>query len=168
MHTRDEGLLREALRKLPEVAPPADLWARIERDAAAPGARPGIAADRRSAWQATGSLAAAATLFAIVLAGLANAPPDRDSSAPSIAELLAESSQLERDLAAIDYQRPLISGGTAATIPALEDRIALVDGALADRGAIAAESRRTLLDTRVQLLSALVHVRRAQAEPTVF
>ena len=172
MRTGTEDLLREALRKLPDVAAPAGVWERIEaasREDAADRVdvlSPGRSLRReRSSYV---SLAAAAAIAAIAIGGVARAPrvPDRDTSdllaeLPPYEALLEQSAYLERELASIRYQRPLMAATTASTIVALEDRIALVDEEIARGGVVVApsQSQQMLWGARVELLNALVQVR---------
>lgn len=83
-------VLQDALRKLPEAAPPDDVWAEIERRAfGEPGHH-----DRRL-W-----IAAAAAMLLAVAAGLwmlSGAPGNAPAS--DIASLMAQSQQLERRVA---------------------------------------------------------------------
>jgi hypothetical protein len=178
MRTDTEDLLKDALRNLPDVVPPAGVWERIEAAARtdATVARDGAASSRR-ARSSYVSLAAAAAIAAITIGGMARAPrvPDRDThelrtELPPYEALLEQSAYLERELAAIRYQRPLMAATTASTIVALEDRIALVDEEIARGGTANAPSRsqQLLWGTRVDLLNALVQVRLEQAQPTVF
>jgi hypothetical protein len=179
VRTDAEDLLKDALRNLPDVVPPAGVWERIEaasRDADA-GAAPGAAALARSARTSYLSLAAAAAIVAIAIVGVSRAPrvPDpatRDllAALPPFPELLEQSARLERELRSIRYQRPLMAAATASTIVALEDRIALVDEEIArgGTGEVSSRSQQMLWRARVDLLNALVQVRLEQAQPTVF
>jgi hypothetical protein len=180
MRTGTEDLLKEALQNLPDVVPPAGMRQRIEaashEDAAGRVAAPSVAAlSRRARWTYF-SLAAAAAIAAIAIGGVARAPRVADpeprellAALPPYAELLEQSAYLERELASIRYQRPLMAATTASTIVALEDRIALVDEEIARGGtAEASQSQQMLWGARVDLLNALVQVRLEQAQPTVF
>ena len=84
--------------------------------------------------------------------------------------LVQESARLDRALRRLSYQRPMMSGETAATIAGLEDRIALIDEQLTYGNARGVEQpeRTALWGERVELMNALVHVRYAQAQPTGF
>ena len=88
----------------------------------------------------------------------------------SLVSLVQQSERLERTLAEIPYQRPLMSGRTASTIVGLEDRIAFIDQQLmyGTVDGLKAPQRQALWSERVELMNALVHVRLAQAEPAGF
>jgi hypothetical protein len=178
MRTDTEDLLKDALRQLPDVVPPAGVWERIEAaartDATVAGDR--VASSRR-ARSSYVSLAAAAALAAIAIGGVTRVPRVPDPAArelraelPPYPELLERSAVLERALASIRYQRPLMAAATASTIVGLEDRIALVDEEIARGGTADAPSRsqQLLWGARVDLLNALVQVRLEQAQPTAF
>jgi hypothetical protein len=89
----------------------------------------------------------------------------------SYVSLVEESARLERLLAEMPEQRPVMTARTAGTIAGLEDRIAFIDEQLsyvAAGGGLAPPEQRALWGERVDLMSALVHVRYAQAQQTGF
>ena len=90
--------------------------------------------------------------------------------AASYIQLVEESERLERMLADIPYQRPMMSGRTASTIVGLEDRIAFIDEQLTYGAASGLQmpEQRALWSERVDLMNALVYVRLGQAEPGGF
>ena len=81
-----------------------------------------------------------------------------------------ESARLERLLAEIPYQRPMMTARTARTIVGLEDRIAYIDEQLTFGTAYDMQipAREALWGERVELMNALVHVRYAHAQRTGF
>jgi hypothetical protein len=178
-----------ALRNLEPLEAPPGAWERIAaveretryrsprwlRRAAGAGVAAAVAAtavvylggprDRSSADVATATTGAtsAQQAFDVPLAGARVVPA-------SYTELVAESARLERLLGQISYQRPLMSGATASTIAGLEDRIGVIDEQLTYSTArgLPEPQREALWSERVDLMSALVHVRYAQAQPTGF
>lgn len=178
--------MRERLAGLPELAAPDGVWERV-RAAADSDGHP-----RRTwlRWGARGALAAtvaAAAMIYLMRSPQVAAPPpaqlattpaivpaSRTDAAPvvpaSLVSLVEQSERLERTLAQIPYQRPLMSGRTASTIVGIEDRIAFIDQQLmyGAAGELAMPQQRALWSERVELMNALVHVRLAQAEPAGF
>ena len=175
--------MQSALRELPQVKPPDYVWQRIARELDADDAR-------RIRWPlrfAASALVAAAALFAALqLATRPSEVADVTESAvvqenrpgpsarplypPSYVALVQESERLERMLARIPYQRPVMSAGTASTIVGLEDQIAYIDAQLTLGSAFDMEmpEREALWGERVELMNALVYVRYAQAQRTGF
>jgi hypothetical protein len=185
--------MRGALRALPDVEPPADLWARI--DAAERVTRYRSAASlKRAAGVGVAAAVAAVTIGYLALPRAATSPepataatpltapepsasaaPDSGLRAPrvvpvSYTALVAESARLDGVLQQISYQRPLMDGTTALTIAGLEDRIGVIDEQLTFSLArrLPQPEREALWSERVDLMNALVHVRVAQAQPTGF
>ena len=171
MHPRTEDLLK--LRELPELAPPPGVF---ERALAVQQAR---TAARRLRHRAAAAVAMTAFVGTLAYFATQGAPPrpmlvvaDRpvpQSAQPAevpYAPLAAESARLERLLADLPAQRPLMLGSTASTIVGLEDRIAAVDAQLSYAAArdLAPQYREALWGERVELMNALVHVRFAQSE----
>ena len=172
---------RDALRALPELAPPPGVWQRaVEAERAS----------RRSIWPRAlagiGVAAAVATLAVLLVgqggptarpeptavapAAIWRAPAIVQTPTPTYTSLVQESARLEQVLSQISYQRPLMTGSTAGTIAGLEDRIAAIDELStygSARGLRPAE-REALLTERVDLLNALVHVRLAQSQKPGF
>lgn len=175
--------MQTALRDLPELAPPDNVWQRVALDLDADAAR-------RIRWPlrfAAGALiAGTALLVALQIATRPAEPPtaaapvaleppsERPSSRPIYSPTLLayreQSERLERMLARIPYQRPVMSASTASTIVALEERIAYVDAQLTFGSAFDMQlpEREALWGERVDLINALVLVRYAQAQPTGF
>ncbi|HEX5047847.1 MAG TPA: hypothetical protein VFX89_12080 [Gammaproteobacteria bacterium] len=172
---------RDALRALPQLAPPPGVWQRaVEAERVS----------RRSMWPralAGLGVAAAVAAVAVFLIGEGGPPAGPEPAAitpaavwrapalvqtptPTYTSLVQESARLEQVLSQISYQRPLMTGGTAGTIAGLEDRIAAIDELStygSARGLRPAE-REALLSERVDLLNALVHVRFAQSQKPGF
>lgn len=172
------GLLaaRERVQSLPDFAPPSDAWQRI------------VAASERSArrrrWiPAAAGLAVAATVVGIVvyLGPHAMRPADDTALAavtPSggqpadINQLMAQSRYLERAVYELGGKSDssAMSAGTASTIAALEDRIALIDYEIGTAGQAshvpAGNNVKQLWQQRVDLLQSLAAVRYAQTANT--
>jgi hypothetical protein len=164
----DREAVARALRALPELAPPADGWARIARrlGRSPANARPG------SARPAVAFAIAAGTLAFVALAlwpGRDRAP--REAPAPAVTDLAAgaaepdlaaRSAGLERLLDALPPAR-VARASTALTTALLEDRIALVDERLSATAgeALPPAATQALLRERVVLLDSLVRVRYA-------
>ena len=177
--------MKEALGALPELAPPEEGWERIQTELDRHGAGRFGAPLR---WAASAVIAA--TVAAAAMLYLARSPeaPQVAPPATTVAEgvrprafpgrimpasyvaLVEESARLERMLARIPYQRPMMTAGTASTIVGLEDRIALIDEQLtfATANDMEVPQRQVLWGERVELMNALVYVRFAQAQPTGF
>jgi hypothetical protein len=178
--------LRQSLAALPTLAPPADAWQRVLASGARAEAHGGrwrlraagaaIAATAAAAaiayvaWQAPSS--ATKALPSTTVAADAKQDPLAAPARPAAyVSLVEESAQLERLLAEMPDQRPVMTARTAGTIAGLEDRIALIDEQLtyfAARGGLEPPQRQALWGERVELMNALVHVRFAQAQPTGF
>ncbi|MDX1561772.1 MAG: hypothetical protein R3305_02545 [Gammaproteobacteria bacterium] len=84
--------------------------------------------------------------------------------------LVAESSELERMLAALPPPRGVMRASTAGTIVDLENRIAVIDLLLTagQAGGIEPAARDELMQGRVDAMNALVHVRYAQSRAFQF
>ena len=162
--------LREKLRGLPELEPPAAAWNRIEARLA-PGRRSSKRSIRRVAAVAAGvaTLALAASLLALRLDALREPDTAIDAERDYHA-LLAESARLERLLLRIPPQRGIRQVSTASTIAGLEDQIAWIDALISESAALDtdAEYRQTLWRERVTVMNALVDVRYAQAPMRVY
>jgi hypothetical protein len=165
----DARLVR-ALQRLPELEPPADGWARLERRIGRPPGWP--------LWAPTLAAAACALLVAVGLllrpdvspaplegADFGTMPPrDATAGAPLTAsEWRSRSVELERLLA--DVPEPRVTrASTALTTTLLEDRIALIDEQLSDAaGGASSADAGWLYRERVLLLDSLVRVRYAAA-----
>ena len=118
--------VREALRALPELAPPDGVLQRtFEAERAAPRSF------RRRALAGAGVAAAVAAVALFVIGQSGNAPDtepaviapsatwrppmDAQTPTPTYASLVQESARLEQLLSQISYQRPLMTGSTAGT-----------------------------------------------------
>jgi hypothetical protein len=163
---------RERLTAVADPLPPADAWDRIAT-AAEQSAR------RRRRWLPAAGVSLAASIAAAVLVvnmQFGPAPSAVSSAAvspngnPDLGQLMAQSRYLERAVLRMDdhADRMAVSAGTASTIAALEDRIALVDYELGSvAGKKGAEQRVTeLWKQRVDLLQSLAAVRYAQVADT--
>ncbi|MGC8763788.1 MAG: anti-sigma factor family protein [Acidobacteriota bacterium] len=157
--------VREALRGLPALEPPRDLWPSLRRQL--PEAGP------RAALKALWAAAAAAVLLGAVWLGLKGfrlsapeapvstaAEGSAEPSPEEIAGLVAESQRLEAILKRLEAGAPVLKGSTAAAIAEIQDRIALVDlqisllqGTNKDRTILA-----RLWKERVGLLGSLVEM----------
>ena len=160
----------EDLRGLPDVEPPPGVWARIAADAA-PARRP----RRRSIVRYTGAaLAASVAAAALLILQPADPPPPTSGTGAALpmtatridyAPLVEESVRLERLLSQLDRGPSLMSAGTASTIADLEDHIVLLDEQLTYAEARGADPRyrQELWRERVDVMSALLHVRYSQS-----
>ncbi len=177
--------MRRALDDLPELDTPQDGWGRVleSLDSSPPGRRAWWP------WALRGAVAAAVAVGAMAylmragqvrptdppaLAATPSAVVQPATAAPAVpasfVSLVQQSERLERMLAEIPYQRPLMSGRTASMIVGLEDRIAYIDEQLTygvARG-LSPPQQQALWSERVELMNALVHVRLGQAEPAGF
>ena len=152
------------LRELPEIQPPADGWPRLERS---------IAALRwRRVW-ARAIAAAAAVVLTLALGSVflghrterAPAVELVEVSAPGdqleavTAELVAASRELEQILERRSRRPRVITARRAAAVALLEDRLAVVDAAIATSShSTEPDPTAGLWLHRVQLLDALVDV----------
>lgn len=161
---------RERLLAVPDPLPPADAWSRIALAA-------DLDARRRRRWLPAAGVALAASIAAAVLVvNMQFTPAPANSSSatasvspngnPDLGQLMAQSQYLERAVLRMDNHADTmaVSAGTASTIAALEDRIALVDYELSNTaGKKGSEQRVTeLWKQRVDLLQSLAAVRYAQ------
>lgn len=162
--------LRAELGKLPNFALPEGAWqtiaVRMERDEPAHEFW-------HSGLRATGAALVASIVIAVTLmmSPFASRHPadttitGRASSA-SVPQLMAQSSYLERAVLSLnaDADHLVVSAGTAATVAALEDRIALLDYQInqAVTDARGRERLPKLWQQRVNLLQSLAAVRYAQ------
>src|SRR5947208_6755495 len=145
------------LKALPTRRPARDRW---------PAVRDAVLAERRrrrERWGVSGLAAAA------VLAGLLVFRPfwTKPVEAADLARMKEQSATLEAELERYDPDARVTSGRTAALAAALEDRIAVIDGELAQVGTSEAPVRRAelvkLWQERVDAMQQLmtVHVTRA-------
>ncbi|HEY1991291.1 MAG TPA: hypothetical protein VGH71_02435 [Gammaproteobacteria bacterium] len=171
------GLLaaRERVQALADPVPPADAWRRI------------LAASERSSrrrrWlPAAAGLAVAATVVGMVVSFGPHGPRPVDTTLATasqslgqpadINQLMAQSRYLERAVYKLGGQSDdtAMSAGTASTIAALEDRIALIDYEIGTANqaskALASDHVKQLWQQRVDLLQSLAAVRYAQTANT--
>lgn len=161
--------MREGLAALAEPLPPPGAWNRIVVAAEASGK----SARRRWLPAAGVSLVAsvAAAVFLInarmtvpAAAPAATTTPG-NSAPPSVGQLMAESQYLEHAVLNMNdsADRMVVSAGTASTIAALEDRIALVDYEINNTPRGASDPKLAgLWKQRVDLLQSLAAMRYAQ------
>jgi uncharacterized small protein (DUF1192 family) len=144
------------LKALPPHGPARDRW---------PAIREAIVTERRRRvrWGGGVGLAAAAAVAGLIVLAPFRA---RQSEAADLARVKQESATLEEQLHRYDPTGRVMSGRAAALVAELEDRIAVVDGELAQLGASQAQVRRdelvNLWQNRVDLMQQLVdaHVTR--------
>lgn len=146
-----------ALKSLPAYRAPRDRWPVVRESLRLQQRRVRMG---RYAWA---SLAAAATLVGFIgVRSLSHSAP-ADLAAQEVQTLVEESQQLEALLHAIPREGRVVTGATAASIAALEDRIAAVDQGIARAQAVSMpeESMADLWRVRVALMDQLVdtHVR---------
>ena len=155
--------LKHDLNELPDVAPAADTWARIqERSAAKPSAFARITGRYPLAMAATVALAA---MLGIVVWDPANLQSDDPAATPQVADLssVAAGSTGNRYAALVNRSQQLES--------ALLYRIADLDTQLNASPAgdsASLEAREQLWEQRVRLLESLAQSRRATAQAVVF
>lgn len=175
--------MQRSLRELPQLEVPAGAWERIL------AAEQRVRTLRRRAVGAFAGLGAAAAIAVAALIYFVAAPSadnvrtvaasqwgngpwrfDAAAKPATYADLVAESGRLERLLAELPPQAPAVRLGTMSTIVGLEDRIALVDEQLSygDAVGLARPQRTALWSERVDLMSALVLVRAAEAQSNLF
>jgi hypothetical protein len=148
------------LRALPPRRPSRDRW---------PAIREALAAERRVhrrrvMWRVAG-LAAAAGLFGIVvLRGLG--PGAAAAYGDGIAEAKEQSAVIEQRLGEYDVSGGVMSGQEAALAADLEDRIAVIDGALAQTAREVELLQ--LWQRRVDLMEQLYEVRVSRAAYVAF
>jgi hypothetical protein len=183
VHAREVERLRRmqnALRELPALEPPAGALARVF---AAKEARE-MGGTRWLRVAAGAGVAAAVATVAIVYVATSGLPREPEvapaqlvasggpstplgTAAPaSYVSLVEQSGQLDRLLAELPEQRPLMTGATASTIAGLEDRIAFLDEqiAVSAAGKLPVPQRAALWSNRVELMNALVSVRYVEAQ----
>lgn len=170
-----EAPVSEALRALPQVAPPPGLTKRIgalvDETASKPG---GGSAPHTGRWFALAASAAFAVWVALPRlapepavtadpAALSAEAGAIEPDAANIDALMAESQFLESVLNAVPRRGRVQRVGTASTITALEDRVAFIDAQLsAPELAADVSGREVLWRERVGLMNTLVSL---QAPP---
>jgi hypothetical protein len=166
---------REQLRSLPQQDAPAVAWEQIQAQLSQPATT-----TRQRRFGSTAAIAAVAMLAVVITAGVresqiastadARAPhdlaPPLSQGDPSahVAELVAQSQQLEGLLQSLP-QRPRIErASTAATVDTIEQRIQWLDFQLsyAPEGGLDEVQARRLWRERVELMDSLVKVRYAE------
>lgn len=161
---------RQRLRALPELSAPQHGWMRVaERLENSAGVR------RLRWWPVAGVGLIASLVAAVALvtwhAPLSVRPAAAGASATSVnplrlAELQAQSQYLEQAVQSLTASGnpSIVNAGTAATVAALEDRIALVDYSINDTAARpqATDQLTQLWQQRVDLMQSLAAVRYAQ------
>lgn len=171
---RQHGLerVRDGLRALPELEPPAGLWSAVAAGATAPPAR-------RHHWPLVVGTAAGFVLGMALILNMtqrgaegpapgtttdivaATPAPASSVNGATTAELLAASQRLEAALHALPAAPHMTRASTALTIEELQDRIFEVDLLLGqpDLGQV---DERMLWQQRVRLMDTLMQVRLAQ------
>jgi hypothetical protein len=145
------------LKALPSLRPPRDRWPAVQSILRAERSR------RRRTWGAwSGSLALAATIAAVLLVQ----PSNQTVLHAELSQVKQQSATLEDSLKQFDVERSVLSGQEAATMAALEDRISLLDGTLAQQVEGAHERDAELVrlwQERVGLMRELVKARATRA-----
>ena len=145
------------LRALPALRPPRDRWPAVQAVLRAKRSR------RRRTWGAwSGSLALAATIAAVLLMQ----PSGLGVVHAELSQVKQQSATLEDSLTQLNVERSVLSGQEAARIAALEDRISLLDGTLAQQveGAHQGDAELVRLwQERVGLMRELVNARATRA-----
>ena len=145
------------LKALPALRPPRDRWPAVQSVLRAERSR------KRRTWGAWGgSLALAATIAAVLLMQ----PSNPTVLHAELSQVKQQSATLEDSLKQFDVERSVLSGQEAATMAALEDRISLLDGTLAQQVEGAHEQDAELVrlwQERVGLMRELVKARATRA-----
>ncbi|MGH8401074.1 MAG: hypothetical protein ACRESU_08225 [Gammaproteobacteria bacterium] len=162
--------LRSQLSRLPDFALPEGAWqavmAQVEQAESSHGFRHGGL--RAAGVAMVASIVIALTL--VLFPGIPHRPADNatasDTPTASVPQLMRQSSYLERAVLSLnsDADHMVVSAGTAATVAALEDRIALLDYEINHATADAHNHDRLpqLWQQRVNLMQSLAAVRYAQ------
>ncbi len=152
-----EGLYQRIaqLKALPALRPPRDRWPAVKSALHAQRSR------RRRTWGAwTGSLALAATIAAVLLMQ----PGTQNTAHAELSQVKRQSATLEDSLQRYDTDGRVLSGHAAAVVADLEDRISILDGALAQREQSAQDAELVQLwQERVGLMRELVNARATRA-----
>jgi hypothetical protein len=145
------------LKALPALRPPRDRWPAVQSVLRAERSR------KHRTWGAWGgSLALAATIAAVMLMQ----PSNPTVLHAELSQVKQQSATLEDSLKQFDVERSVLSGQEAATMAALEDRISLLDGTLAQQVEGAHEQDAELVrlwQERVGLMRELVKARATRA-----
>jgi len=182
MTMNEREALSEGLRRLPDVAPPREVWQRIRRQAEAEGLIEQPRSRRPSTWFTGGGIAAAVLLAAVLVPAAIDrhggdpafrtepeGTPTNQSPVATLNALMVESRQLENDLRSLPQRPRVVRAGTAATISDLEDRIGAIDYQLNDPDIrMTAAEEEIFWRERVRLMKLLLQLRYAQAQRTAF
>ena len=143
------------LKALPALRPPRDRWPVVRSALRAQRSR------RRRTWGAwTGSLALAATIAAVLLMQ----PGTQSTAHAELSQVKRQSATLEDSLQRYDTDGRVLSGHAAAVVADLEDRISILDGALAQREQGAQDAELVQLwQERVGLMRELMNARATRA-----
>ena len=145
------------LKALPALRPPRDRWPAVQAVLRAERSR-----RRRTLGAWSGSLALAATIAAVLLMQ----PSGLGVVHAELSQVKQQSATLEDSLTQLNVERSVLSGQEAARIAALEDRISLLDGTLAQQveGAHQGDAELVRLwQERVGLMRELVNARATRA-----
>ncbi len=152
-----EGLYQRIaqLKALPALRPPRDRWPAVKSALRTQRSR------RRRTWGAwTGSLALAATIAAVLLMQ----PGTQSTAHAELSQVKRQSATLEDSLQRYDTDGRVLSGHAAAVVADLEDRISILDGALAQREQSAQDAELVRLwQERVGLMRELMNARATRA-----
>jgi len=152
-----EGLYQRIaqLKALPALRPPRDRWPAVKSALRVQRSR------RRRTWGAwTGSLAAAATIAAILLIQ----PAGQGKLNAELSHVKRQSATLEDSLQQYDIDGRVLSGHAAAVVADLEDRISVLDGTLSQREQSAQDAELVKLwQERVGLMRELMNARATRA-----
>jgi hypothetical protein len=166
---RKLSLAQTQLRSLPQLDPPAASWEEIQARLARPAPR------SRYMAASIAAVLALAVLSTITLVSLREDEPmvvDQSEfeppGPPPVAELVAQSRQLESLLHTLPERPSIERVSTTVTIGALEDRIQWLDFQLmhAAEDELNEEQSRRLWSERVALMDSLVKVRYAEGGAT--
>src|SRR5688572_19197552 len=145
------------LKALPALRPPRDRWPAVQAVLRAERTR------RRRTWGAwSGSLALAATIAAVLLVQ----PSSPGELHAELSKAKQQSATLEDSLKQFDVEGSVLSGHEAAVMAALEDRISILDGTLAQQVEGAHEGDAELVrlwQERVGLMRELKNARATRA-----
>jgi hypothetical protein len=162
--------LREQLAKLPVFALPEGMWEsvvmRAERGEPASGYRHGVLRGAGVAMVASIVIAVSLAMLPIPVQHPAETVTPDGAQPASVSQLVTQSRYLEKAVLSLNANTDhmIISAGTAATVAALEDRIALVDYEI-NHAALDPDAQQRLTQLwqqRVNLLQSLAAVRYAQ------
>ncbi|MGE5802484.1 MAG: hypothetical protein ACM358_09490 [Gemmatimonadota bacterium] len=146
------------LKALPALRPPRDRWPAVQAVLRAERSR------RRRTWGAwSGSLALAATIAAVLLVQPSSQTGELHAE---LNKAKHQSASLEDSLQQFDVEGSVLSGHEAAVMAALEDRISVLDGTLAQQveGAHEADAELVRLwQQRCDLMRELVKARATRA-----